>query len=100
MPPEPGQQASDEEVNKSRGVSLKVTRPVQTWLAAVVIVLGASTAACWRSAADVANLPRYAYGDRGDPSTPVPSWVTDVQHKLPAALPAQIWVVVGCGLVL
>lgn len=100
MPPEPGQQASDEDVETSRGASLKVTRPGQTWLAAVAIVLGAVMAVWWRSAAHVANLPRYAYGDRGDPSTPVPAWVTDVQHKLPAALPAQIWVLVGCGLAL
>ena len=100
MPPESTQQASDEEPEKSRGVPFKASRPVQTWLAAVAVVLGAITAAWWRSAADVANLPRYAYGDRGDPSTPVPSWVTDVQHKLPAALPAQIGVVAGCGLAL
>lgn len=76
------------------------TRPVQTLLALIVIVAGAMTAVCWLSAATIPDLSRYAYGDRGDATQPVPDWFNAVQQQLPAALYADIWLTVGYGLVL
>ena len=56
-----------------RALHSKMTRTVQTWLALVVIVAGVSAAGSWLSAADIPNVSRYAYGDRGTPSKPVRS---------------------------
>ncbi len=77
-----------------------MTRTVRTWLALIAIVAGSLVAARWFSAAAVRDLPRYAYGDRGNSPGAVPAWMVAVQQQLPAALSADVWLIVGWGLVL
>ncbi|WP_153349141.1 hypothetical protein [Nocardia aurantia] len=76
------------------------SRIARTMLALAAVAGGAAIAAsCFRSA-NPADLPRYAYRDRGDPAGPVPAWIEAVRQHLPAALAADIGLVLGCGLVL
>ncbi len=82
------------------GFRSRLTRTIQTWLAVIAIVAGALTAMSWFAAASIPDLSRYAYGDRGDPTQSVPAWLTALRQQLPAALSADMWLTVGCGLVL
>ncbi|MCX4091968.1 hypothetical protein [Nocardia sp. alder85J] len=77
-----------------------VPRSARTGLALAAIVTGAALTGSRLRAAQLADLARYAYRDRGDPTGPAPEWIDTVRQHLPAALPADVAVVVGGGLVL
>jgi hypothetical protein len=65
-------------------------RAMQTWVALGVIAVGSVIAMWWFPRTNVSCVARYTYGDRA----------SCVANLLPPAIRADVWLVVGCGLVL
>lgn len=70
----------------------------------VMITTGAVLAGWFHHLAAIPNLARYTYGDRGIPpgvkDAPPAAWVAELQKALPDALTADLWFILGYGLLL